>query len=554
MKRIFLLIFILSSFSVNAQNKLINPILSGFYPDPSIIKNGSDYYLVNSTFVYFPGIPVFHSKDLKNWKQIGNVLERQSQMDFMGEQISRGLFAPTINYNDGIYYVMCTDIDNIGNFIMTTKNPAGQWSNPVVLPEVKGIDPSLLFDGEKTYVVYNSDAPNQKSLYEGHRTIRMFELDKKTLLVKGEEVQLVNGGVDLSKKPIWIEGPHIYKRGEYYFLMAAEGGTSVNHTQVVFRSKNVKGPYIPYEKNPILSQRHLDPNRKFPITSTGHADLVEGPDGKTYAVFLGVRPYEGNLYNTGRETFIAPVSWETGWPVINPSNDAIKYAYEVGYKIAPQKNLTPQNGNFSYKIDFKGEKLDKAMLFLRTPDNSWYKTEKTGLRLNLKPETIMERGNPAFVGRRQQHLIFDAITELDFSTTKENEKAGFVMFQNEFHFYYICKSADAKGNNIIQLFKGDPQHKTMSLVTKVQIADHSNRVLFKVSAVNDQYHFDYALTPGTWENLGGPMDGKFLSTQNAGGFVGALFGLYATSSGVKSDNTAIYKSITYTGNDEAYRK
>lgn len=537
---------------MQAQNALINPILPGFYPDPSIIKNGSDYYLVNSTFVYFPGIPVFHSKDLKNWKQIGNVVERKSQMDFMGEQVSRGLFAPTINYNDGVYYIMCTDIDNLGNFIMTAKNPAGPWSNPIVLPEVKGIDPSLFFDGARTYVIYNSDAPNRKPLYDGHRTIRMYELDKVKLKVKGEEVQLVNGGVDISKKPVWIEGPHIYKRGEYYFLTAAEGGTSVNHTQVVFRSRDVKGPYIPYDKNPILSQRHLDPHRKFPVTSTGHADLVEGPDGKTYAVFLGVRPYEGNFYNTGRETFIAPVSWETGWPVINPSNEAIDYAYNVDYKLG--ENEKAQNGNFNYEIRFEGQPLDKAMLFLRSPDSSWYKSLSSGLELKLKPETVMERGNPAFIGRRQQHLVFEASTELEFSGSKENEKAGMIMFQNEFHFYYICKSTKENGLPYVQLFKGNPETKKMDLITEEPLKANERGIRFKVSANNARYVFSYAQNVVGWKEIGGVLDGKFLSTQAAGGFVGSLFGLYATSSGVDSNNKVIYKSIRYEGNDEVYRK
>ena len=308
-----------------SQHALKNPIMPGFYPDPSILKVNTDYYLVNSTFSYFPGIPVFHSKDLQNWKQIGNVINRPSQMDFMGEQVSRGLFAPAINYHKGVYYVTCTDIDNGGNFVVTAKNPAGPWSDPVMLPRARGIDPSLFFDtDDKAYIIYNSDAPDNKPLYSGHRTIRMFEFDFRNLKLIGEEIQLVNGGVDLTKKPVWIEGPHIYKRDGFYYLMAAEGGTSVNHTEVILRSKNVKGPYIPYEKNPILTQRHLDPNRKNPITSAGHADLVEGPDGNTYAVFLAVRPYQADLYNTGRETFIAPVKWINGWPVINPDNEEIQ--------------------------------------------------------------------------------------------------------------------------------------------------------------------------------------------------------------------------------------
>ncbi|MBC7722727.1 MAG: family 43 glycosylhydrolase, partial [Pedobacter sp.] len=197
-----------------AQNiKLVNPILSGFYPDPSIVKVDKDYYLVNSTFSYFPGLPVWHSKDLKNWKQIGNVISRTSQMDFLGERMTRGLFAPGISYYKGTFYVTCTDIDHEGNFVVTAKNPAGPWSNPVKLPQVKGIDPSIFFDEDgKGYIVYNSDAPDYKPLYSGHRTIKMYEIDPISLKTIGEEKILVNGGVDITKKPVWIEGPHILKR------------------------------------------------------------------------------------------------------------------------------------------------------------------------------------------------------------------------------------------------------------------------------------------------------------------------------------------------------
>ncbi|WP_373514786.1 family 43 glycosylhydrolase, partial [Persicitalea sp.] len=389
---------------------LVNPILTGFYPDPSIVRAGSDYYLVNSTFSYFPGIPVFHSKDLKNWKQIGNVIDRPSQMDFMGERLTRGLFAPAISYYKGIFYVTCTDIDHDGNFVATAKDPAGPWSNPVKVPQVRGIDPSIYFDEstDKAYILYNSDAPDRKPLYSGHRTIRMYEFDYNNMKVVGEEKQLVNGGVDLSKKPVWIEAPHIMKRNDWYYLYAAEGGTSVNHSEVVFRSKDVWGPYIPYENNPILTQKGLPEDRKNPVTSAGHAQFVEGPDGKTYAIFLAVRPYEGDYYNTGRETFIAPVEWKDEWPIINPGNKEIKYAYTADFNEVKQKDALPQAGNFSYILSFD-KALDPSMLFMRTLDKSWYSlSKKEGLTLKLKPETIMEMGNPAFIGKRQQHLYSTA--------------------------------------------------------------------------------------------------------------------------------------------------
>lgn len=553
-KLIFPVLFMMTGLAANAQNSLPNPILSGFYPDPSICKVGTDYYLVNSTFSYFPGIPVLHSKDLKNWKQIGNVISRPSQMDFMGDRLSRGLFAPAINYHDGLYYVTCTLIDRKGNFVVTAKDPAGPWSDPVWIPEVNGIDPSLFFDGAQTYIIYNSNPPGNQSLYEGHRTLRMFEFDRKNLKVTGTEILLINGGVDISKKPIWIEGPHIYKREGYYYLMAAEGGTAVNHSEVVFRSKDVKGPYIPYDKNPILTQRDLDPDREHPITSTGHADLVEGPDGKTYAVFIATRPYEGDYYNIGRETFIAPVKWTAeGWPVINPDYKEVKYSYPVSFAAVPQKNALPMNGNFSYTLDFK-KGLSSQFLFLRTQDPSWYSltAKKDQLTMNLLPETCMGTGNPAFIGKRQQHLIASAVTEMDFKTAKENEKSGLMIYQSEYSFYYICKSASEKGT-VIQLYKGNKMQKDMELITEQALNDKNDKIQLRIDINNDQCSFYYAVQPKAWKLLKDKLDGKYLSTKVAGGFVGSLFALYATSSGKASTNKASFSWLKYSGKDVVYQ-
>ena len=215
-----------------------NPILCGFYPDPSICRAGEDYYLISSTFAYFPGIPVFHSRDLVNWKLIGHVMDRAEQMNLLGFGVSRGIFAPSIDFHKGIFYITCTLVDGGGNFVVTATNPAGPWSNPEWLPEINGIDPSLFFDDDgKTYLVYNSIPPDNKSLYDGHRTIRMRSFDLQHLKVSGEEIILINGGTSLANKPRWIEGPHIIKKSGYYYLIAAEGGTGYDHSVVAFRSQ-----------------------------------------------------------------------------------------------------------------------------------------------------------------------------------------------------------------------------------------------------------------------------------------------------------------------------
>jgi Beta-xylosidase len=524
--------------------RITNPILSGFYPDPSIVKAGTDYYLVNSTFSYFPGIPVFHSKDLKNWKQVGHVISRTTQMDFMGEPMTRGLFAPAISYHNGTFYVTCTDIDHGGNFVVTATNPAGPWSDPVWLPQVKGIDPSLYFDGDQAYILYNSNPPENKSLYPGHRTIRMYAFDHNTLRVQGEEKILVNGGVDISKKPVWIEGPHIIKANDWYYLYAAEGGTSVNHSEVVFRSKSPWGPYTPYEHNPILTQRHLPADRKHPITSAGHAQFVEGPDGTTWCIFLAVRPYEGNYYNTGRETFIAPVEWKNGWPVVNLGGEEIQYHYTGAFAESKQADALPQSGNFEYTLRFEKE-LDPSLLFMRAVDSNAFSLDAhTGLTLKLKPETIMGQGNPSFVGKRQQHLNCTAGTELVFNAQSDNEKAGLVIFQDEKHFYFLCKTVK-KGQPVVQLYK------TNELLAESPLHTKSNLQL-KISAEGDTYSFHFAEN-SQWVLLKDKIDARFLSTQEAGGFLGCLFGLYATSSGTATKNAASFRHLSYKGEDAMYK-
>jgi len=539
--------------SASAQTQVTNPILAGFYPDPSILKVNKDYYLVNSTFSYFPGIPVFHSKDLKNWKQIGNVINRPTQMNFLGDRVTRGLFAPAINYHKGTYYITCTQIDHKGNFVMTAKNPAGPWSDPIWLPSVRGIDPSLFFDEDKAYVIYNGEAPDFKALYSGHRTIRINEFDPISGKAAAENSILVNGGVDITKKPVWIEGPHIMKKGDWYYLYAAEGGTSVNHSEVVFRSKTVKGPYIPYDKNPILTQRGLPEDRKNPITSAGHADFVEGPDGRTYAVFLAVRPYEGNYYNTGRETFLAPVTWKDEWPIINPDSKEVPYKFTLPYPEVGKSTTKPQSGNFSYETKFENG-IDDSYLFLRTYEPGWLTTSKTGgLTMLLRPETCMGSGHPSFVGKRQQHIRCNITTTLRFNAATPAEKAGLLAFQDERHFYFACRSNDSTGRAVVQLYKSSGTAEKMELLTQQYLKSPKGDLKLRIKADGGSYSFEYAEGQQKWNTLKNNIDGKFLSTEVAGGFIGNLFALYGTSSGTESKNKAVFKSLQYVGNDEVYK-
>lgn len=548
MRKFFgLIVFVFLLNVVNAQS-FQNPILAGFYPDPSICRAGNDYYIVNSSFAYYPGLPLFHSNDLLNWRQIGYAMDRPEQLNLDGAGISRGLFAPAISYHNSLFYIVCTEVSKLGNFVITAKDPNGPWSNPVSLPQVNGIDPSLFFDDNgRSYIVFNSIPPNNISLYDGHRTIRMFEFDAMNLTVTGEEKLLVNGGTDLSKKPVWIEGPHIFKKDGYYYLMCAEGGTGYNHSEVVFRSRSLTEPFKSYENNPILTQRQLDPGRNNPITTTGHADLVEDKNGKWWGVFLGSRPYEEDYYNTGRETFMAPVTWKNEWPIFDLGGEIVKYKYSINAKL--DANRDPLNGNYFFQDDFKNKAINIRYRFLRTVRHQWYNVDakKGSISIQLRPETCAGTGNPSFIGFNQPHINGYAATSLSFSAKKENEQGGLLVFQNEEKYYYLCKSV--KNNKpVIELYKGNSL-----MISKEITSVKKETIFFKIEAEGDKYNFYYALKKGDWILLQDDVDAKWLSTKSAGGFVGCVYAMYATSNGEITKNTANYNWFEVKNNDEIYR-
>ena len=521
----------------NQINEYSNPILQGFYPDPSICKAGDSYYLVNSTFSYFPGIPIFKSNDLVNWEQIGNVLDRPEQLNLDELNVSQGVFAPAIRFNNGVFYVTGTIVGGKNNFVVSASNPEGPWSNPFWIPEVEGIDPSLFFDDNgKAYIIYNSDAPDKKPLYDGHRTIKMYEFDIENKKVVGELKILVNGGTDIAKKPVWIEGPHIYTRNGFYYLMAAEGGTAEDHSEVVFRSKNVWGPYISYENNPILTQRNLDVNRQNPITSTGHADIIEDVNGNWWGVFLGCRPYEDSYYNTGRETFMAPVKWENEWPVFDLGGDIVKSKYPTPNNVLKQEKSFKNSGEYTFKEEFENSKLGFEWLFLRTPIENWYTISNSNLEMKTRKESVSEKGNPSFIGYRQQHSKGSVSTEINFNTSKSNEKAGIIAFQNNAHFYYMCKSV-VNGNPVIQLFQSSENSMKLLIEKPLQSAAS---IKLKIESKGATYSFLYAEENEDFKTLEQNVDARFLSTKQAGGFVGTIYGMYTTSLGKESNNTASF--------------
>lgn len=500
-----------------------NPVLAGFHPDPSIVRAGDRYYLVNSSFAFFPGIPVFESADLVHWRQIGNVIDRPSQLDFDGLGMSRGVFAPAIEYHDGTFYVVNTAVDSGGNFIATAKDPAGPWSDLHWLPTIDGIDPSLFFDDDGRAYLLNNDAPADKPRYDGHRAIWMQEFDLAKMQPFGSRKVLIDGGVDPSKNPIWIEGPHIFKRDGWYYLNCAEGGTGPQHSQVILRSREVWGPYAPYEKNPILTQRNLPADRAHPITNAGHADLVEGLDGRWWATFLASRNYGGVHYNTGRETFLLPVEWKDGWPVILEPDREIPYVAPGPAFMSRMAKQAPSTGNFTWRDEFDKPVLDRAWMYVRVPKQFWVDLAGYAGQLALRPlaEGLDTLFNPAFLARRQQHTAFEASTVLQVPAEAGTE-AGIAAFQNETHWYFLGVRRKGQGVELFLEKSGGEGRRTVAAKT----LPASDSLKLKIAGDGADYSFGFDAGKG-WQWLKQDEDGTLLSTDVAGGFVGAVVGPHA---------------------------
>ncbi len=529
-----------------------NPILAGYYPDPSICRVGDDYYLINSTFAHFPGIPIFHSRDLVNWKQLGHVIDRPGQLKYDGLGITRGLFAPAISHHHGTFYVVCTMIDGGGNFLVTATDPAGPWSDPVWL-KFDGIDPSLFFDDDgRAWMVNNGNPPDNKPLYSGHRAIWIQEFDLANRRMIGPRSIIVNGGADITQKPVWIEGPHLYKRDGWYYLCCAEGGTSTEHSQVILRSKSVTGPFVPWDKNPILTQRDLDGNAKHAITCTGHADLVIGPDGNWWSVFLACRPYAPDRWATGRETFLLPVKWtDDGWPQILPPGARVPYVVKapilkpqtvlqertettekrnssasVPSVISCEKDWMPLTGNFTWADEFDQPAMSPLWIMLRAPKENWWSLGNGRLNLTPRSELLSGKGNPSFWGRRLQHSTFETSTRLQVPATA-GTSAGLAAIQNETHHYYFGVQRTAAALAVFVEVQNGPRPERL---VSAPLPAEAGEIILRLTGEGPTLAFSYSLKPGEWIALLPQADSYPISVQAAGGglhFTGALVGVHA---------------------------
>jgi len=523
---ILLLLIWLTNCSGQNNTTFNNPIISGFYPDPSICRVGDDYYMVHSSFEYFPCVPIFHSKDLVHWRQIGYCLTRKSQLPLNKVRASGGIYAPTIRYNKGTFYMVTTNVDGGGNFYVTAENPAGPWSEPTWINDGGGIDPSLFFDDDGT--VYYSRQEGGRNGHTGQTTINL-----KTGKLEGP-LKNVWGGTG----GIWPEGPHLYKIKGTYYLMISEGGTSYDHMVTIARSDSPWGPFEANPNNPILTHRNRPDS---PIQALGHADLVETSAG-WWLVCLGIRPQGGRFHHIGRETFLAPVTWnDQGWPVVN-GNGTLELTLPAPK--LPQHTFEEPPA----RDDFDSDKLALQWNFLRNPyEEDFSLTARPGyLRLNGSAVTFNDQDSPAFVGRRQTDFNCTASTQLEFDPDSENEEAGLVARAfDRFHYEIGITLKDGIRRAFLRkVVRGE-------IIDPVKYIDvQPGPVILSIKATPLSYEFSCRSPTGVQKVLGTALT-KDLSVEIIGFergmcFTGVYFGMYASGNGKRNTNPADFDWFEYT--------
>ncbi|TFW15707.1 glycoside hydrolase family 43 protein [Duganella callida] len=479
-----------------------NPVLSGFHADPSICRVGGDYYLATSSFEYFPGVPIFHSKDLVHWRQIGHALTLASQLNLTHTRSSQGIYAPTLRCHDGVFYMVTTNMEGGGAFYVHTRDPAGEWSEPVWLNDPAfAMDPSLFFDDDgKVYYTRHGGGE--------HGGVYQAEIDLKAgkLLEQPRLVWSGTGGV-------WPEGPHLYKHDGQYYLLISEGGTSYNHSLTMARSPSPMGPYTAYAGNPVITHRG---HPELPLQAIGHGDLVQTPEGKWWMPLLGIRPVE-QKHHLGRETMLTPVAWnKDGWLTVNSGQPLALEMSGAGLPPAAPWPAQP------VRDEFDAPRLALHWTQLRGPgDGLWSLSECAGhLRLKGSSVTMNDIAQPAFIARRQEHMRMRAATQLEFQPAAASEAAGLVLRQNEKNYYELrITGAPRRRLELVERVQG-----VTTLKGSAELP--AGPVVLQVESWPDHYVFSFGSGSGPFKPVGS-LPTAPLSSEAAGGFTGVFIGMYA---------------------------
>lgn len=498
--------------------KYQNPIIRGMYPDPSVCRGEDKYYMVCSSFQFFPGVPLFESTDMINWKQIGNCITRPSQIKLDNVRSSGGIFAPTIRYHQGRFYMVTTNDSFSENFYIYTDDIYGEWSEPIVV-EQDGIDPSLFFDNGKCYFISNG------SDEKGVGSVQMCEIDIATgkKLTESKILWQGTGGR-------FLEAPHIYRFGEYYYLLEAEGGTEYGHMVNYARSKSVWGPYEPYQNNPVLTNRNLG---GYPIQAAGHGDIIEDKKGNWWFVHLAFRQIDKwfTFHHLGREVCLVPMKWrEDNWFELG-----VHGTTPVQVTLPDSISFTPQD--FSYEKTFEKLTRKNDWLFLRHPNEKNYAFTEHSLKLKGTTITLDDVASPTFAALRQQEFHEEIYCDI----APGRQQAGICFYMDEKHHYEIIADGN-EGNIFLRQRIGVLCHDN----DKVAVTEDCCRV--HIIADNLQYHFYLVNTTGE-ETALGAAETRYLSSEVAGGFTGVVMGFFAIDN-TESGAWAEFTNLTVTHREQ----
>lgn len=503
------------------MSTIANPILRGFNPDPSILRVGEDYYIATSTFEWFPGVQFHHSRDLRNWRLLAHPLTRRSQLDMLGNPSSGGIWAPCLSYSDGTYYLIYTDVkSHLGpfkdthNYLITASDIKGPWSEPVYLNS-SGFDPSLFHDedGRKWLLNMVWDHRKGRNRFGG---ILMQQYDERERKLVGP-IRNIFEGTELGL----TEGPHIYRKGGFYYLITAEGGTRWNHAVTVARSESLFGPYEVDPANPMLTSRN---NPELPLQRAGHADLVETPSGEWYMVHLCGRPLEtSRMCNLGRETAIQKVEWtEEGW--LRLAGGGNEPLLETAAPAGLPEHPFDESAHGTGTDHFDGKTLGIHLNTLREPaDDAW-------LSLRERPGFLRLRGRESFssahcqslVARRQQSFAVEAETVVEFEPDTYQQMAGLVYYYNAKNWFYLRISRDEELGKSITILTSNQGQYDEPLERDISV-DGWERVYLKLTLNYETAQFHYSADGHEWTAIGPELEAGRMSDENAeakrGGFL-----------------------------------
>lgn len=529
---ILVLIFI-SAINLSAQNApetFQNPILSGYHPDPSVCRVGDDYYLINSTFIWYPGIPIYHSKDLVNWELIGYGIHRPGQLDFEGLPDRQGVYAATIRYHEGKFYIVNTCVGCGGNFYITADDPKGPWSDPVWLEDAPGIDPSLMWDDDEKCYYTGHMGIHEK--YQGECAVWTQELDLEQGKLVGERAIHTQGHANNAS---YTEGPHMYKINGKYLLMVSEGGTGPYHSLTVHHSDSLFGKYTADMINPVITHRHL--GKDYPVQAIGHGDLVQTQNGEWWCVTLGKRLVDGQV-TLARETFLAKVDFEGQTPIFNKGEGKmldVQKRPDLPWTLIPP---VPERDHFD------ADELGLVWNFIRVPKQKFYELKDGGLVMNLLPEVADSLKNSAMIIRRIEHHSFEASTRMKFKSKKTNEQAGLIIYRTNENYYQLLKNKSEI--TLVKSFKGEKE-----LVA--QMPYDGTEVVLKAVGNNLDVQFSFGESANKMNKIGDVQDLTVIADGNGNQFNGPGIGMYATSNGEKTKSKATFDWFEYKGRKDIVR-